>query len=123
MASDGPLRQISLNNNCLRATPHKMVSEVDEDAYKEELQCFRQSLLRSCNQWPLGFDISASPLPLLAPETLLAHLDKLGNLLCHAITSIVERWWTDPIANFPERMPLLPHQEAVLRVSTQSNHN
>lgn len=110
------LRQISLSGSHLT---ENYQHEFSEEAYAKELQCFRQNLLSSCSQWPLGYAESASPLPLLVPESLTDHLDRLGDVLCRAITSIVERWWTDPTANFSTRMPLLPHQEAVLRVSSQ----
>lgn len=86
------------------------------EGFSKELDQFRDNLTKSCPQWPPAYNISASPLPLVIPESLVNHLDGLGNTLCRAVTSIVERWWTDQTASFPQRMPLLPHQEQVLRV-------
>ncbi|KAJ6486947.1 hypothetical protein C8R45DRAFT_996565 [Mycena sanguinolenta] len=39
----------------------------------------------------------------------------IHDALVLAITSIVERWWTDAEANFPQRMPLEPAEEALLQ--------
>ncbi|KFY29836.1 hypothetical protein V494_08440 [Pseudogymnoascus sp. VKM F-4513 (FW-928)] len=83
--------------------------------FSKELGQFRDSLLKSCPQWPPAYNSSASPLPLVIPETLANHLDGLGNSLCRAVTDIVGRWWSDSTANFPQRMPLQPHQEEILR--------
>jgi hypothetical protein len=89
----------------------------EETAYSEELQQLRQSLWESSPEWPEQLDMVGSPLPVLVPEHLMAHLERLGELLCRSVTSIVEQWRTDKTSNFPGRMALLPHQEAILRVS------
>ncbi|KAI3001679.1 hypothetical protein CBS147346_6302 [Aspergillus niger] len=41
---------------------------------------------------------------------------ELNNALVSAITDIVERWWTNSVSRFPERMPLKPAEEDLLRV-------
>jgi|SRR5580704_12898284 hypothetical protein len=109
------LRQISLNQ------PHLEGAHlIAEGEYAEELYQFRESLQRSCPAWPHGFDLAASPLPILVPGDFVNRLEVLGDILCRAIVSIVERWWTDSDAKFPERMPLLPHQEALLKVGSSA---
>ena len=112
------LRQISLNVPSIKEIRLSKLPTKEE--YTEELQQFRENLLRSCAQWPDLLDIVGSPLPILIPEHLTTHLEQLSKALCRAITSIVERWWSDSRANFPEKMPILPHQEAVLRVRTET---
>lgn len=87
------------------------------EAYAEELQEFRENLLKSCAQWPHGIDLTANPFPILVSRNLTAHLARLSEILSRSITNIVERWWIDGDRNFPERMPVSPRQEAILRVS------
>jgi hypothetical protein len=111
--SEEPLFQISLDTIHSGNTCQNFHSK---EAYSKELQHFRESLLKSCSQWPPEYNTSASPYPLLIPESHIKHIERLGNALCRSVTSIVERWWTDPIAGFPQRMPVLPHQETILRV-------
>ncbi|PQE30842.1 Taurine catabolism dioxygenase protein [Rutstroemia sp. NJR-2017a WRK4] len=110
--SEEPLFQISLDTIHSGNTCQNFHSS---EAYSRELQHFRESLLKSCSQWPPEYNTSASPCPLLVPESHIKHIERLGNALCRSVTSIVERWWTDPIAGFPQRMPVLPHQETILR--------
>ena len=57
-----------------------------------------------------------SPYPLLASTGLVNELAALHTALSVAVTHIVERWWTDKTARFPQRMPLEEHEEAVLQV-------
>jgi len=121
MRSDGDLKQISLVGNDL-AEPY-LDTFFRQEKYEEEVKAFRQKLRQSCRQWPHGFDIAANPYPIIIPESLTDHLDRLGDILCRATTNIVERWWKDPSANFPERMPLSPQQERILRVCYQLRHS
>ncbi|THV54928.1 hypothetical protein BGAL_0017g00220 [Botrytis galanthina] len=109
---DDSLFQISLDTIHSGNTCKNLHSR---EAYSRELQRFRESLLESCSQWPPEYNTSASPCPLLIPESHVKHIERLGNALCRSVTSIVERWWSDPIAGFPHRIPVLPHQETILR--------
>ena len=110
------LMQISLNANCILKA-----DQIQDKDYADELREFRKSLLKSSkrDQWPHQLDLVASPLPVLVPKQLTLFLDKLGDILGRAITSIVERWWSDLRANFPDQMPLPPLQEDILRVPLQ----
>jgi hypothetical protein len=54
----------------------------EETAYSEELQQLRQSLWESSPEWPEQLDMVGSPLPVLVPEHLMTHLERLGELLC-----------------------------------------
>jgi hypothetical protein len=46
------------------------------------------------------------------------NLRELHEALVLAITNIVERWWTDIDAKLPQRMPLEPQEEDLLRVNS-----
>jgi len=113
MASSNFLRQLSLEAPFDLFMPQ--TESITKDAYSKELLKFRESLLQSSPIWPKQLNTVASPLPTLIPGYLEKHLENLGNYICRAVTSIVERWWSDKDARFWERMPLLEHQEEVLR--------
>ena len=113
MAGANFLRQICLEAPFDPSTPH--TKHLDEKLYNKEIQEFRESLLGSSSNWPKQYDTVASPLPALIPENLQQHVDQLGNILTRAVTNIVERWWSDEESKFWQRMPILEHQEAVLR--------
>lgn len=115
MTSSLSIRQILLD-----PLHPKDVYEISQQEYAKELQDFRGNLLKSCSKWPPGYNLVGSPLPIIIPESLADHCRKIGELLDRAITNIVERWWSDAGAKFPERMPLLPQQESLLRVSIMS---
>lgn len=66
--------------------------------------------------WPHAFDIKACPHPLIVPQSQLFRLEKLHRLLSSAITNIIERWFSDGEARFPDRMPLEPLEEDTLKV-------
>jgi hypothetical protein len=112
MAQSKTMRQIWLDGDRFREA--HLIGDAE---YAAELQQFRESLLTSCPEWPCEYNRVASPLPVVVPETFTNHCERLGDILCRAVTSIVERWWIDSKANFAERMPILPYQEEVLRVS------
>ncbi|KAL4925440.1 uncharacterized protein BDV17DRAFT_185170 [Aspergillus undulatus] len=57
------------------------------------------------------------PYPVLVTEAHQRQLAELSEALVLAITDIVERWWSDDEARFPERMQLEPAEEKLLRVS------
>jgi hypothetical protein len=112
MSSHVTLRQISLHQPDLQDVSH--ITEADHD---EETRQFRNALRRNPSWSPHNKTLSSvSPFPIVVPEYLVDHLKKLGDSLGRAVTSIVDRWWTDPVADFPSRMPLLEHQEKLLKV-------
>ncbi|KAJ5773681.1 hypothetical protein N7457_008577 [Penicillium paradoxum] len=55
------------------------------------------------------------PYPVLGNEAHQRQLAELSEALVLAITDIVERWWSDEKACFPERMPLEPVEERLLQ--------
>ncbi|KAL8942521.1 MAG: hypothetical protein Q9216_001622 [Gyalolechia sp. 2 TL-2023] len=80
------------------------------EAYYNELQ---DKLHLLSPVWPHAFDVKACPHPLIVPQSQLFRLEKVHQLLSSAVTNIVERWWSDEGAHFPDRMPLEPHEEEI----------
>ena len=90
--------------------------KASEDVRKADMDLMQTSLRSSCNVWPYEYNLRGSPHPIVVPKTNVSSLEIVHRLLSTAITDIVERWWTDPEARFPHRMPLEHHEEEVLRV-------
>ncbi|KAF7363696.1 Circularly permuted ATP-grasp type 2 [Mycena sanguinolenta] len=110
------LRQISLSqskSNSQLTHP----SETDSCLRKHEKLRLEASLEASCQRsaWPKGSHLSCSPHPILITSQHDTAMRAIHEALTLAIASIVERWWTDTEADFPQRMPLEPGEEALLR--------
>ena len=92
----------------------------DLDTRLEEIRLNRQSLLTSCPQssWPLEINQQSCPHPIMIPQKHLPKIEELHEALTLAVTNIVERWWMEKDARFPERMPVELQEESVLRVCT-----
>lgn len=97
-------------------------SEADARVRTEEKSVVERSLEASCsrNLWPKDSHLSFSPHPMVVNEWHNTRVQAIHEALVLAITNIVERWWTDHEARFPERMPLEPQEESLLRVSLLS---
>ncbi|KAJ9301140.1 hypothetical protein DTO271G3_1275 [Paecilomyces variotii] len=65
--------------------------------------------------WSGDAHLKSVPYPILGTEIHQQQLSTLSDALVLAITDIVERWWTDSAACFPERMPIEPVEEELLR--------
>ncbi|KAJ5598164.1 hypothetical protein N7537_008248 [Penicillium hordei] len=102
-----------------RPDRHKLVAEYDAEkiVYTLEHERFQASLLQRCpvNLWPGAAHETACPRPILIHEMHQQQLAELHEALTAGITDIVERWWTDRDARFPERMPLEKQEEDLLR--------
>ncbi|KAI5459215.1 hypothetical protein BGZ63DRAFT_361745 [Mariannaea sp. PMI_226] len=107
-----PLRQIHLGNQqaVTQEKAGRKSHTQDEDGYQV-------ALLSLCpvNSWPSGSHTSASSRPILIGKHHQERLQALHTALVSAITDIVQRWWTDLDAQFPERMPLEKEEEALLK--------
>lgn len=76
------------------------------------------SRLKGCSSsWPAGSLGASCPHPVLITERHHEELSELHRALNLAIEDIIERWWSDEQAQFPQRMPLEPGEEELLRVS------
>lgn len=111
------LRQICLTPS-IRSNELGHPSGVRGPTRIEQRRLFDQSLVRSCpvDQFPAGFLSTGCPYPILVTQGHLERLEEFHVALDLAITSIVERWWSDVDARFPQRMPLEAYEEQVLQV-------
>lgn len=94
--------------------------EATDDTYVREHDEYQTRLLAQCpaNLWRKGSYLRSCPRPILLSGRHQRKLEALHDALTTAITDIVDRWWTDQEARFPERMPLEPEEEDLLQVST-----
>ncbi|QMW39216.1 hypothetical protein G4B11_002496 [Aspergillus flavus] len=94
--------------------------------YLQDQEALQENLLRLCsvNGWHKSSRAACSPRPVLVSSEHQRRWRELHEALVLAITDIVERWLTDPEARFPERMPLEPEEEDLLRwIDEQVPHN
>lgn len=92
--------------------------------YRLEQEMHESALLRLCpaEKWYKGSHQAGCPRPILVAEHHQQQLAELHRALATSITDIVERWWTDAEARFPQRMPLQKEEEDLLRVSGPRYH-
>jgi len=93
---------------------------MDVAAFAREEAQLQESVLKLCpaNLWHNGSYASGCPRPVLVGEHHQQQMQDLHAALTAAITDIVQRWWSDTEARFPERMPLEAREEELLQVST-----
>ncbi|XRM45636.1 hypothetical protein ABZX51_008715 [Aspergillus tubingensis] len=86
-------------------------------AYDLDDEAIQESLLQFCSaeSWNNSSRSAFMPRPILVSSEHQRQWKELNNALVSAITDIVERWWTDSVSRFPERMPLEPAEEGLLR--------
>lgn len=94
-------------------------NKAETSDYALEETKLQDTLLKLCpaNLWHNGSYSSGCPRPILVGKHHQQQMQDLHEALTTAITDIVQRWWTDRDARFPERMPLEKEEEDVLRVS------
>ncbi|KAF7349305.1 Circularly permuted ATP-grasp type 2 [Mycena sanguinolenta] len=111
-----PLRQISLSQS-KSGSQLTHPGETDSSLRTQEKLRLQASLETSCRRstWPKDSHLACSPHPILITSQHDAAVRAIHEALVLAIASIVERWWTDSAADFPQRMPLEPGEEALLR--------
>lgn len=92
----------------------------DKSLYNEEDRALQATIQRLCpaHLWYKGSHKASCPRPILVTAQHQEQLSRLQNALAVAITNIVERWWTDSDAKFPDRMPLEKQEEDLLKVRT-----
>ena len=83
----------------------------------KELETLRKHIEIDAKGEELSFGIQSrmSPHAVAVPDDLLSRLTQLHVLLGRVFMDIVDRWFTDEKARFPERMPLDPSEDALLR--------
>ncbi|KNB08950.1 hypothetical protein FOXG_09634 [Fusarium oxysporum f. sp. lycopersici 4287] len=82
----------------------------------KELETFRKHLYADAKGGELSFGIMEriSPHAVAVSHPLFSRLEQLHVLLGRVFVDIVDRWFTDEKARFPERMPLDPSEEELL---------
>ncbi|KAL0943351.1 uncharacterized protein CTRU02_201237 [Colletotrichum truncatum] len=106
---------------CLGPQPHQYGPvagrSVDKAAYRQEEVKLQEELLKFCpaDLWHDGSYSAGCPRPILLNKYHQKHLEELHEALTIAIVDIVQRWWTDKSARFPERMPLEAEEEELLK--------
>ncbi|KAK4124711.1 hypothetical protein N657DRAFT_615634 [Parathielavia appendiculata] len=110
------LRQVSLaasTSDGIFVSPE----DAGQDTRIMETKCFREALLR--NTAPYGQvpknAVRLNPHPAVIPKKFLENLNLFHEALTIALVDIINRWWTDKEADFPNRMPLEPRVESLLR--------
>ncbi|KAL6916552.1 hypothetical protein ACHAP8_007027 [Fusarium lateritium] len=83
----------------------------------KELEILRKNILTDAKGTELAFGIQSrfSPHPVAVSDTLYSRMAQLHVLLGRVFIDIVDRWFTDENARFPERMPLDPSEESLLK--------
>lgn len=90
----------------------------DVAPFSSEEARFQEKLLRLCpaNLWHKASYTAGCPRPILVGRHHQQQLKDLHEALTAAITDVVQRWWSDRDARFPERMPLEAKEKELLRV-------
>lgn len=111
------MRQICLNES-IGGGRLVFPTEADTRIRTQEKRMAESSLENSCarRSWPKASHLAFSPHPMVITERHNASVQAVHEALVLAITNIVERWWTDGDAKFPQRMPLEPQEETLLQV-------
>lgn len=90
--------------------------------YQWENESMVAKLMRLCppRLWPHGSYNNSCPRPILVNIRHELMLSELHTALTLSLTDIVDRWWSDKAAKFPDRMPLNFMEAAVVKVSKRS---
>ncbi|KAM0286892.1 hypothetical protein ACHAO9_008017 [Fusarium lateritium] len=91
---------------------------IDIIGFSREEAHLQETLLSLCpaNLWHNGSYAAGCPRPVLVGRHHQQQLQDLHDALTAAITNIVQRWWSDTNARFPQRMPLEPEEEELLQI-------
>ncbi|KAH1819186.1 hypothetical protein KXX35_002341 [Aspergillus fumigatus] len=91
--------------------------EVAPEARSALLEKYHRELEKCSprDTWVADAHQKSAPYPILGNEAHQRQLADLSEALVLAITNIVQRWWSDVHARFPERMPIDPLEEKLLR--------
>lgn len=112
------LLQITFGSRPGDYTPGAAYS-IDKAVYQQAEDDQQKALLKLCPEglWHNGSYAAGCPRPILIGKHHQQQMHDLHEALTIAIIDIVQRWWRDVDALFPERMPLEPEEEELLKVS------
>ncbi|KAH7178209.1 hypothetical protein DER46DRAFT_621896 [Fusarium sp. MPI-SDFR-AT-0072] len=93
------------------------IGDVHGDVRPISQQNFDEKLLNLCpaNLWPKASYTTGCPRPVLVGRLHQQQLKDIHEALTAAITDVVQRWWSDRDAQFPERMPLEAKEKELLQ--------
>jgi hypothetical protein len=111
------LTQVHITNDHEGVLPISQ-QNFDVASFSREEARFQESLLKLCpaNLWPKASYTTGCPRPVLVGRHHQQQLKDLHGALTAAISDVVQRWWSDRDARFPERMPLEAKEEELLQV-------
>ncbi|PON25375.1 hypothetical protein TGAM01_v205669 [Trichoderma gamsii] len=91
--------------------------QADGNFYLWESEVMKAQLMRLCppRLWPHASYNNSCPRPILVNLRHEVMLRELNTALTLSLTDIVNRWWSDKAAKFPQRMPLEPIEEGLLK--------
>jgi hypothetical protein len=118
MAEISRIQQISLVTTSERGVIVPATG-VDEEQRKSSLEIIHHALKESLPDQDVRPFLPLQRLshsPVYVPIIHLQEVEAFQKALSKAITSIVDRWWSDEEARFPARMPVNPNEEEVLKV-------
>lgn len=120
MATNNNIQQISL---ALTSEAGIVIpaGSASEEQRKEHLALIRQAALDVHPDWPIDIHLRQCHSIIYVPPSHVETVEKLQNALSKALTSIVDRWWSDKDADFPNQMPVNQHEEDVLKVRNCSS--
>ena len=109
------LQQISVSLSVERGAiaPAALTSP---DRRGKDLQSVRNAVLEE-HGGPIAANLHERhpPFNICISERFVSHVREIHRLLDRALVDIVERWFSDKDADFPNRMPLEKHEEDLLR--------
>lgn len=109
------LQQISLSLST-KLNAIVPAAAADDEQRKHDLQTVRKYVDEYIGSGlPYKLNERHSPFNLCVTPSFVAHVKTVHKLLDRALVDVVERWFRDTEADFPGRMPLEPHEEALLR--------
>lgn len=79
-------------------------ADIDTNTHKENSRRYVSTPKIWSSSWPNGSLDTVSPHPVLVTKQHLDQLSQLHEALSLVIEDTIERWWTDDMARFPERM-------------------
>ena len=114
----GFTRQFAVLSSVRKGIIVPSVASALEERKEDEIRV-RSRMAELLEKWPFGWDKRTPPCQLHVPSSTLQTLQRLDCALNKASINIIERWFDDHEADFSQRMPLAPHEERALKVSSQ----
>lgn len=115
MSTPPAVEQISISLSLERKAVTAATSVSAERFDKDHETLIKDILSRSDLPWMSTFPLRFSPFHICISRPFASRVRGIHKLLRKALIDIVERWYSDAEAKFPNRMPLEPHEEELLQ--------